>query len=110
MNMLKRNYEKWISITLFVCVAVFMVISFISVGDQNSEEQLHIQKRAIENAAVLCYALEGAYPPDIAYLEERYGLVVNRSKFIVRYDAFASNVKPEIAVYHTFNSGGGVGR
>jgi len=79
-----------------------MTFNFIDINNQNREEQLHIQKQAIEHSAVLCYALEGSYPPEITYLEDKYGLIVDRKKFIVGYKAFASNIKPEISVYHAF--------
>ncbi|GKI16598.1 hypothetical protein CE91St44_30830 [Oscillospiraceae bacterium] len=48
--------------------------------------------------AVQCYALEGAYPPSLAYLEENYGLQVDRSRYIVTYEAFAPNLLPDVTV------------
>lgn len=48
--------------------------------------------------AVQCYALEGAYPPDLAYLEEYYGLQIDRSRYIVAYEAFAPNLLPDVTV------------
>ena len=49
-------------------------------------------------AAVQCYALEGAYPQSLSYLEENYGVQVNHSRFIVSYEAYASNQLPAVAV------------
>lgn len=48
--------------------------------------------------AVQCYALEGAYPPSVAYLEENYGLQIDRSRYIVAYEAFAPNLLPDVVV------------
>ena len=45
-----------------------------------------------------CYAAEGVYPPDLAYLEEHYGVQINEKHFAVYYDAFASNMMPDITV------------
>ena len=45
-----------------------------------------------------CYAIEGRYPPSIEYLEEHYGVMINRKKYNVFYDGFASNVMPDITV------------
>lgn len=53
---------------------------------------------AVRRAAVACYAAEGAYPPDVAYLIEHYGLTVDESRFIVHYDVFAENLMPDITV------------
>lgn len=53
---------------------------------------------AVLDAAVQCYALEGAYPQSLSYLEENYGVQVNHSRFIVSYEAYASNQLPAVAV------------
>ena len=52
----------------------------------------------MHNAALTCYAVEGAYPEDLDYLREHYGLAYDQSRYIVNYDAFASNLIPEIFV------------
>lgn len=53
---------------------------------------------AVRRAAVACYAAEGIYPPDLTYLEEHYGLQVDREQYTVVYDAFASNLMPDVTV------------
>lgn len=53
---------------------------------------------AVVRSTVQCYAVEGVYPPNLAYLEEHYGLRVNQDTFIVSYDIFASNQMPDIRV------------
>lgn len=45
-----------------------------------------------------CYAIEGVYPSSLSYLEENYGLVVNRSDYVVVYESFADNVAPKVMV------------
>ena len=40
----------------------------------------------------------GAYPSSLAYLEENYGLVVNRSDYAITYEVFADNVMPNVVV------------
>ena len=62
-----------------------------SEGKQQLEE-------AVRRAAVACYAAEGIYPPDLAYLEEHYGIQVDRERYTVVYEAFASNLMPDITV------------
>lgn len=55
-------------------------------------------KKAVLDAAVQCYAVEGSYPPNLDYLEKSYGVRVNRKKFIVTYSVFASNQLPDVTV------------
>lgn len=55
-------------------------------------------EKAIKRAAVQCYAIEGFYPPDVTYLEEHYGIIIDNSKYIVEYRCFAGNNIPTINV------------
>lgn len=55
-------------------------------------------RQAVLQAAVQCYAVEGSYPASLHYLEENYGLLVNHDRFIVTYEAFASNLMPQVNV------------
>ena len=62
---------------------------------ENSREAI---RNTVLRCAVECYAVEGAYPDSLGYLEERYGLTVNHRDFIVTYEVFASNVAPDVQV------------
>ena len=53
---------------------------------------------AVRRAALTCYAVEGAYPQSLEALKHGYGLAYNEDAYIVVYDAFASNVMPDIQV------------
>lgn len=55
-------------------------------------------RESILQAADQCYAIEGAYPMSLGYLEKRYGLSVNRDGYDVVYEAFASNIAPTVVV------------
>lgn len=63
--------------------------------DQQAAQQL---KETVQRAAVQCYAVEGVFPENLEHLEENYGLQINHEKFIVTYDAFSSNLMPDIQV------------
>lgn len=78
-------------------VAVFAVamLSFSGRTGNREEETL---KKAVTRASVQCYAIEGRYPPNVEYLEENYAVQINRKKYNVFYDGFASNVMPEINI------------
>ena len=55
-------------------------------------------REAVLRAAAQCYAVEGAYPPSLSCLEENYHRVINHRDFIVSYEAFASNLPPDVRV------------
>jgi hypothetical protein len=42
--------------------------------------------------------VEGRYPPGLEYIEERYGVAVDRSSYTVHYEVFAPNMPPDITV------------
>ena len=45
-----------------------------------------------------CYAAEGVYPPNAAYLEEHYGVQIDHTLYTVKYEVIASNLMPDITV------------
>ena len=94
-----KNFSIWIGLVFFACVIAAAGTGIAGMRGRSSEQQLAVQKKAIERAAVLCYALEGYYPPQIEYLENKYGLIVDRNSFLVVYRTFGSNIRPEVAVY-----------
>jgi len=103
---MKNTLLIWIGLVIFTGMVVAAGLGFSGMRSRSSEQQLIVQKKAIEHAAVLCYALEGFYPPKIEYLEEKYGLIVDRDKFMVLYRTFGSNIRPEISVYRISGTSG----
>ncbi len=72
----------------------------INSAQKNShEENYKVLSDAIMRSAVQCYAIEGFYPPNIEYLEDNYGLMLNRDKYVISYNVFASNIMPEVTVF-----------
>ena len=67
-------------------------------GKDISDESAAAIREAVERSALECYAVEGIYPPSLEYLEENYGLSVNRQDFYITYEAFASNIAPHVVV------------
>ncbi len=86
-------------LALVIVLAVLLVFHvFGRSGRDLSEESAAAVRDAIQRSALQCYAVEGVYPPDLAYLEKNYGLQINTQDFYVTYDAFASNLPPVIRV------------
>lgn len=68
-----------------------------------TESKLHEQACAmlyeqVRRAAIGCYASEGRYPKTLDHLMEHYGLIYDEDQYCIMYDAFASNIMPDIAV------------
>ncbi|MDR0310301.1 MAG: hypothetical protein LBJ21_01825 [Acidobacteriota bacterium] len=101
---MKIYLSSLIGLAVFVGIIAVAGAGIADMRYRNSEQQLIVQKKAVERAAVLCYALEGFYPPRIEYLEEKYGLIVNRDKFMVFYRTFGSNIRPEISIHRLFSN------
>ena len=55
-------------------------------------------RRAVKDAAMTCYAVEGAYPADVEYLRTNYRLAYDEERYFITYEAFASNRIPDIWV------------
>ncbi len=66
--------------------------------DGHSHEGVRQLEESIRRAAVTCYATEGIYPPTVSYLEEHYGIRIDRTRYGVFYEVFAENLMPEITV------------
>ena len=82
-----------------MAAAVVFVLMAITNLDQGKQEQdIRQLEQVLHRTAVACYAVEGAYPPDVAYMRQHYGLVYDESRYTVHYEVFASNFMPDITV------------
>ena len=98
---MRRRKRSWGAV-LLLPAALAVVLAFTSAlanldeGRQSEgREQL---ETAVRRGAVACYAAEGAYPPNLEYLEEHYGIQVDRERYTVIYDVIASNLMPDVTV------------
>ena len=83
-------------LVLLVLVGAWLLIGRL--GNKSGEAQTQFVTDAVHNAALTCYAVEGAYPTELSYLRENYGLAYDESHYRVTYSTFASNVVPDIYV------------
>ena len=100
---MRKRESKGILAGILLPVAVLGILMCFLMGISNlTEGQADEDKRQLEEvlrrAAVACYAAEGIYPPDLAYLEEHYGIQINEERYVVSYDALAENLMPDITV------------
>ena len=57
-----------------------------NVSAQRNEDVVKSLEEALQRASVQCYALEGAYPPDLEYLRENYGIILDEETYFYLYD------------------------
>ncbi len=100
-----RRYKRrgaWVpavlGLALFAAVAAWTVLGVGEAAKTSDREGLRMAERAVREAAVSCYALEGAYPATYEDLKARSGIAVDEEKYAVFYEIFASNIMPEITV------------
>jgi hypothetical protein len=101
---MKKRTQWWKALggLLVPAVAVLALICFLSAVSrleigrgQEGRQQL---ETALRRASAACYAAEGIYPPDLDYLESRYGIQIDETRYTVSYEVFASNLMPDITV------------
>ena len=92
-------YKREIAIVLLMILLLVGVWLLVSrVGRSSGEAQTEFVTDAVHNAALTCYAVEGAYPTSLEYLRSHYGRAYDQSRYLVRYDSFGSNLMPDISV------------
>lgn len=94
-----------ISILIIAAVTLGVLFSVADYRDTALEKQLNQVKDTVMNSVVQCYALEGAYPPDLEYLQENYGLQLDTNRYLYHYDRFASNILPNVQVFANHKAG-----
>lgn len=104
-----KNMASHISLLTIglLCFLAMITVAITSVETTNAAEKKSALEDTIMRSALHCYSLEGAYPTDIAYLEENYSLSINWDTYIVHYELFASNIAPDITVIVKSESSGG---
>lgn len=87
-----------LSFLILLVILMFFLVSSRVIAGKTQEEKLNALTEAVQRASVQCYAIEGRYPPSVEYLEEHYGISIDRERYHVFYDGWASNIMPEITI------------
>ena len=93
------NRQILFPIVSFVLVIVTALVAGNYINYMTNMQSIELLRQSVRKAVVQCYAIEGAYPPDIDYLEKEYSLEYNHDKYYIDYEVFASNVMPNVEVY-----------
>lgn len=91
----RRDIIKLLTIAIILWLSALLISN---VGNRQSSEESELVRKAIKDAAITCYAVEGAYPDSVDYLRENYHLAYDEHRYFVNYNAFASNHIPDIYV------------
>ena len=84
---------------LFTSVIMVLIVSSMNQAkESSSQEGLKVLTEGLQRASTKCYAVEGAYPESLAYLEEHYGIFIDRTRYSVFYTVIATNYPPDITV------------
>ncbi len=97
--------RKYIVAILSFSLLLVLSINFNMYFEKRCELSPNDEKERIQSYVVQCYATEGFYPPNLDYLTEHYGLILKEKDYLYFYDAFASNIMPDLSVSKQFNEG-----
>ncbi len=84
---------------LVIAVLCFFLRTVTNVSFGQREEGRQQLEDALRRTAVAVYAAEGIYPPDLAYMQEHYGIRIDEERYKVAYRVIASNLMPDITVF-----------
>lgn len=94
-----------LSVLIFAAVTAMFWFGLAQTSQKTERESQQQTQQAIRRAVVNCYAIEGSYPKDIAYLEEHYGVVIDSDRYVVLYERIGSNVMPYVEVVRQGSGG-----
>ena len=90
--------KKIISASAIIIFLACFLSAFAHLDRDHSAQDKQQLETALRRSAVACYAAEGIYPPDLAYLEKNYGIQIDEKHYTVKYEFIASNLMPDITV------------
>ena len=98
---MKKTGVRWmtvLSVSLFAAIMIWLIISVNNAAESADKSRSDAVYTTIMNSASLCYSIEGEYPPDIEYLENNYGVKIDRGKYVVHYEYFGANIRPTVTI------------
>ena len=81
-----------------ILILIFFLRGIQSVSDTTAAKRQESLETALARSIAQCYAVEGMYPPSLAYIKQHYGLTYDESKFMIDYRSDGSNLMPEVIV------------
>ena len=94
----QRRRNRIIAAILAIVLLLVVVFATQAADEVGREQGAVTLRESVLDAAKQCCAVEGSYPSMLSHLEQRYGLVVNRAEYDVRYEWLGDNVLPSVVV------------
>ncbi len=101
---MNNNKQKNLSIISYfpMLLLALVLLYFVAFSDtfsqSNLEQERIVLEDALDRSITQCYALEGTYPSNLAYLEEHYGLTYNHEHFYIDYQYIGGNLRPDVTI------------
>ena len=93
-----RNVVYLLPLLGFILLFILFYRGVSSVSHTADAKQMESLENAINRSITQCYAVEGAYPPNLDYIKEHYGLVYDETMFYVDYQPIGSNIMPDVTI------------
>jgi hypothetical protein len=94
----KKKRMSLFPLFLLIVVLIIFILACRSASNTNSSQEKVILGNALERSITQCYALEGAYPSSLTYLEDNYGLTYDHDRFFIDYQYIGDNLRPDTII------------
>lgn len=94
--------HKFITVCVILAIIVAGIVfhAALTTTDEDIAAREASIKQTVQERALQCYVIENAYPESLTYLEENYGLTVNKEDYLIVYELYAENQPPQIKVIY----------
>ncbi len=104
-TLFKKITNYFFNLNTLSILIVAGIIALTNVGVKSVSKDVITQQQtlllnAVTRSAVQCYAIEGAYPSDVKYLEENYNLVYDEKRYVIHYEFLGANLIPQMSVFY----------
>ncbi len=95
----KRILESMnFSVFFFIAIIIAFLLGISFISSTSAKDQKQVLTDAVSRDIIHCYAVEGYYPPSLAYIENHYGLTYDKSRYIVDYVPVGDNIMPSVTI------------
>jgi len=85
--------------TLTIAIIVALLFGFSQAEEASRAEGVRLLEETILRVAIHSYAINGHFPESIDYIVKNYNVYIDRARFVVHYEVFASNILPDIMIF-----------
>ena len=86
------------SVMFFIVIIIVFLMGISFIASTSSKDQKQVLTDALNKDIIHCYAIEGYYPPSLAYIEDHYGLTYDKSRYLVDYVPVGDNIMPSVTI------------